>query len=79
MTAPERGTLVELTGDGWNAFGVVGLEAGSRHEITGFWADGTAVIRDNTGDEWALQLHSPKDDAPFWGATIATPSTPNAD
>lgn len=75
MTALERGTLVELTGEGWRVFGVVGIETGSRHEITGFWADGTPVIQDTTGEEWALQLHSPEDDTPFWGATIAPAPT----
>ncbi|KZE41372.1 hypothetical protein [Microbacterium sp. T32] len=76
MTALEHGTLVKLTGAGWKAFGVVGLEIGSRHEITGFWYDGTPVIQDTTGEEWALQLHSPEDDAPFWGATtVPAPTT----
>jgi len=72
MTDLTRGDLVELTGEGWNAFGVVGLKAGTRHPVTGFWADGTAVIQDTSGEEWALQLYSPTDPAPFWGAKTVT-------
>lgn len=79
MTALERGSLVELTGDGWNAFGVVGLHAGSRHKITRFWYDGTPVIQDSSGDEWAPQLHSPDEPAPFWGATLASTRTETTD
>lgn len=79
MTALERGAIVELTGNGWNAFGVVGLQAGTRHKITDFWYDDTPVIQDTSGEEWAVHLHSPEEPAPFWGATLVPAPTETTD